>query len=181
MEHALFRRVRDGYCLVRDVVVLPGWSPTTLVLLLCTLGVCGVGLVDDVRTLSPSARVIVEAVAASIVLLSAPEIQLGHGAAYWALTVAWVVLLTNSFNLLDNMDGCAGVVALVTAVGLATGAGLEDNEIVGSLAGIIAGSCAGFLLFNWPPARLFMGDAGSLSARISVSNPRAERSEVVTR
>lgn len=142
--------------------MLPGWTPEVLVLLACALAVCAIGLFDDVRTLAPLPRVAVEVAAAAVVLWSGPTIQLREGSGYAVLTVAWVVLLTNSFNLLDNMDGCAGVVALVTAAGIGVDASLQGQDMVGSLALATAASCGGFLIFNWPPASLFMGDAGSL-------------------
>ena len=70
--------------------------------------------------------------------------------------------MTNSFNLLDNSDGAAGSIAAVTAAALAVlafGAGWESIAVF-LLA--VSASCAGFLVHNWAPARIFMGDAGSL-------------------
>ena len=77
-------------------------------------------------------------------------------------TVAWIVVLTNSFNLLDNMDGAAAGIALGTGpflalLALATG----RRELAVLLIAVMAG-CAGFLVHNWAPARIFMGDSGSL-------------------
>jgi UDP-GlcNAc:undecaprenyl-phosphate GlcNAc-1-phosphate transferase len=79
-----------------------------------------------------------------------------------ALTIAWLVVITNSFNLLDNMDGAAGSIATATAVALVVAAVLQEQVLVGALAAAVAGACAGFLVYNWHPATIFMGDAGSL-------------------
>ena len=143
-------------------LLLPGWSGRTLVLWLCALAVVVIGLVDDVRTASPWARLAVEVCAATAVCAFGRGAQFFHGPGDVVLTVAWVVLLTNSFNLLDNLDACAGLVGFVTAAALAIAAGLSGQAFLAGLAAAVAGACGGFLLSNWHPARIFMGDAGAL-------------------
>ena len=84
------------------------------------------------------------------------------------ITVAWIVTLTNSFNMLDNMDGLAAGVAAIAAAILAAvmlvtrelGSGQPQLFVAGLLL-VLVGSLAGFLMHNRPPARIFMGDAGS--------------------
>jgi UDP-GlcNAc:undecaprenyl-phosphate GlcNAc-1-phosphate transferase len=142
--------------------LLPQWSAQGAAILLGALVVGLAGLVDDVRTLGPAPRLVVEAMAASLAFLTGARVQLFAGPVDWLLTVLWLVVLTNSFNLLDNMDGAAGVVGTATAVALTVAAILGGQVLVGGLAAIVAGSCLGFLLYNWHPARIFMGDAGSL-------------------
>ncbi|HAJ38694.1 MAG TPA: undecaprenyl/decaprenyl-phosphate alpha-N-acetylglucosaminyl 1-phosphate transferase, partial [Chloroflexi bacterium] len=78
------------------------------------------------------------------------------------ITVVWVVGITNALNLLDNMDGLSGGVAMIAAVFFTLLAALSDQYLVGALAAALAGACAGFLIYNWNPAHIFMGDAGSL-------------------
>lgn len=82
------------------------------------------------------------------------------------VTVGWYVALMNAMNLIDGLDGLAGGVATISAlsvmgVGLAV---LPTDAIVfgAAIAALVAGSCLGFLVFNWHPARIFLGDAGSL-------------------
>jgi len=70
--------------------------------------------------------------------------------------------LTNAFNLLDNMDGAAGAIGTTIAIGLAVAALIEGQVLVGGLAVVVAATCLGFLAYNWYPAAIFMGDAGSL-------------------
>ena len=152
-------------CVLAGSSFLPHWKLEALVILIAALLVACVGLIDDMRTLGPLPRVAVEFVAASIVFFAGARVDLGGDVVSYILTVGWLVVLTNAFNLLDNMDGCAGVVATVTATALAVAALLQCQVLVGGLAVLVAGTCVGFLVHNWHPARparIFMGDAGSL-------------------
>ena len=141
---------------------LPHWQTQTLVLALAALLVACVGLVDDVRTLGPGARIVVELLAATMIFLAGISVPGLYGVGAWALTALWVVIVTNSFNLLDNMDGCAGLIAASTGAALIVAAMLNHQILVAGMAAIIVGSSVGFLLYNWHPARIFMGDSGSL-------------------
>lgn len=141
---------------------LRGWRAEATVILLGALLVGVVGLIDDLRNLHPLPRLGTELVAALIAASAGARVHIFDGPMDWVITVAWLVIITNAFNLLDNMDGAAGVIATTTALGLAIAAGLEGQYLVGGLAGVVAGCCAGFLFHNWHPARIFMGDSGSL-------------------
>src|SRR5437588_4336246 len=141
---------------------LPSWSAQGVGILVGAVAVGLVGLIDDMRMLGPGPRLAMEASAASVAFFTGVRVHLINGPVDFALTVAWLVVLTNAFNLLDNMDGLAGVIATVTAIGLAVTAAVGGQVLVGGLAAIVAGSCIGFLIYNWHPARIFMGDAGSL-------------------
>src|SRR4051812_41101301 len=142
--------------------VLPQWWAEGLGIVVGATVVGVVGLVDDMRTLGPGPRVFMEAVAATAAFLTGARVHLVNDPVDWALTVVWLVLLTNSFNLLDNMDGAAALIGTVSAVAIAVCAALGGQVLVAGLAVAVAGACAGFLLYNWHPARIFMGDAGSL-------------------
>jgi UDP-GlcNAc:undecaprenyl-phosphate/decaprenyl-phosphate GlcNAc-1-phosphate transferase len=141
---------------------LPQWDAQAAVILAGGLVVGIVGLIDDVRTLGPVIRVVAEIVAALLAAAAGARAHLIGGPLDWIVTAVWLVVITNSFNLLDNMDGVAGMIATTTAVALVVAAGLQGQWLVGSMAAVLAGSCLGFLLYNWHPARIFMGDAGSL-------------------
>jgi UDP-GlcNAc:undecaprenyl-phosphate/decaprenyl-phosphate GlcNAc-1-phosphate transferase len=119
------------------------------------------GLADDVRPLTPRVRLVVEAMAASAVV-TVGRVQIFGGWPDYVLPVLWVVVITNSFNLLDNMDGAAAGIACVTGAVLALPAFMVGQRGVGVLLLALACGCAGFLPHNWTPARIFMGDAGSL-------------------
>jgi len=80
----------------------------------------------------------------------------------------WIVGITNAFNLIDNMDGLCGGIGLVAAVVLATLFSVETREPF-AVALVLSGAMAGFLIFNFKPAKIFMGDCGSLVIGFSIS------------
>jgi UDP-GlcNAc:undecaprenyl-phosphate GlcNAc-1-phosphate transferase len=139
-----------------------GWKAEATVILLGAALVAAVGLVDDLRNLTMAPRLATEVVAALLAASTGARVHIFGNELDWVVTVVWLVVVTNSFNLLDNMDGAAGTVASTTAVGLAIAAGIQGQWLVGGLAAVVAGSCMGFLIHNWHPAKIFMGDAGSL-------------------
>ena len=141
---------------------LPSWSAQGVGILVGAAVVGLVGLIDDMRMLGPVPRLVTEVAAASLAFATGARVHLVNDPVDWVLTVTWLVILTNAFNLLDNMDGAAGVIASVTAVALTVTAALGGQVLVAGLAAIVAGCCVGFLLYNWHPARIFLGDAGSL-------------------
>jgi UDP-GlcNAc:undecaprenyl-phosphate/decaprenyl-phosphate GlcNAc-1-phosphate transferase len=132
--------------------------------------VFAVGLVDDLRHLSPSVKGVGQTVAACLLVMSGIQIT----CVPWAwlavpLTIFWVVGITNAVNLLDNMDGVAAGVVAIAALGMAaTGAAGGQSQLV-ILALCLAGACCGFLLYNFHPARIFMGDCGSLYLGFTIS------------
>jgi UDP-GlcNAc:undecaprenyl-phosphate GlcNAc-1-phosphate transferase len=125
--------------------------------------VFGLGLWDDVRPLGPGSKLVFQSLAAMVPISLGVHIKFIENP--WGaipLSLLWLVGVTNAFNLLDIMDGlCAGV-ALVAAswFWLISGINGRFNDALTSAA--LAGSVLGFLWYNRPPARVFMGDAGSL-------------------
>jgi len=79
-----------------------------------------------------------------------------------AATVVWLVLITNAFNFLDNMDGLSAGVGAIAAVILGAAAAATGQVFVPVTAFVVAGALIGFLVFNFAPASIFMGDSGSL-------------------
>src|ERR1700723_365591 len=77
-------------------------------------------------------------------------------------SVLWIVGITNGFKLLDNMNGLTAGEALISSLYLAIFYGDPGSRHLHELAVVVAGAAAGFLLFNFNPARIFMGDCGSL-------------------
>lgn len=141
---------------------LPGWEVQAAVILAVAVAIATVGLVDDVRTVSPGVRLLVEAAGAAVVVGAGAHTQLLWRPLDYVITVVWIVIITNAFNLLDNMDAAVGSIAPIVAAGLATAALLQEQVLVGGLAVVVAAACLAFLIYNWHPARIFMGDAGSL-------------------
>ncbi len=143
-------------------LALPDWKSEAAVILATATLVAITGLVDDIRTVRPSMRLLVEVAAATAAAAAGAHIQLFDNPLDYVITVVWIVVITNSFNLLDNMDAAAGSIATVIAGALAITALAEGQRLVGGMAVVVAAACLAFLLYNWHPARIFMGDAGSL-------------------
>ena len=78
------------------------------------------------------------------------------------LSAFWIVLIINAFNFLDNMDGLSAGIAVIAGSILFAAAAISGQVFVGGLAIVLIGTLLGFLVFNFPPAKIFMGDAGSL-------------------
>ena len=137
---------------------------------LWTMTACGgalfcVGLVDDWRGLAPLTRFLLQVAVSAFLVVAAPEFRLGFFAGdptlASAITILWIVALTNAFNFLDNMDGLTAGVAAIILLLLAL-MGLTVGSIsAAALAVALAGACAGFLIHNFFPARIFMGDGGA--------------------
>lgn len=129
------------------------------------------GLLDDVRGLRPLPKLAVECVAALIVCWLGLEIEMiglgpagtvltGHLAV--PLTVLWIVGVTNAFNLVDGLDGLATGIAIVALSTVLAAAYVLGNGAVIIGGGALLGALLGFGRYNLPPARLFLGDSGSL-------------------
>lgn len=153
--------------LLAPVCGLPVFSGMAVTpLLVATLVLSLVGLLDDLRGLPVGLRLAVQGLCAVWVLSSmdvAPSAAAAASAAIWALGLLWLVGFTNVFNFMDGIDGLAASQAVFVGFASAflvirAGAG-SDLPLLLALA---AAAAAGFLCWNWPPARLFMGDAGSL-------------------
>ena len=133
---------------------------------------------DDVATISASARLTAQVVAAVLATLAAGPVQavdlgwLGtweFGAAGWMLTLVWIVGMTNAFNFMDGIDGIAGLTAAVALGVFGCGAWLLGDAYGAAVAAVGASAAAGFLVWNWQPARIFMGDVGSASLGYTIA------------
>jgi UDP-GlcNAc:undecaprenyl-phosphate GlcNAc-1-phosphate transferase len=121
------------------------------------------GIWDDRWGVRPVMKLLGQAIAASIVILSGVQVSfLPNQALNLLITFLWIVGITNALNLLDNMDGLSGGVGAVAAAYFLLLAGLNGQYLVASLAAALLGVCIGFLVYNFNPASIFMGDAGSM-------------------
>lgn len=124
-----------------------------------------VGLVDDKKHLGPFTKLAAQFIAAFILASLADirvEFFIENKIITTMLSAVWIVLIMNAFNFLDNMDGlCAGIAAIASAI-LFFAAAQSHQYFVSAFAIIFIGTLFGFLIFNFPPAKIFMGDAGSL-------------------
>ena len=136
------------------------------------------GLVDDIRGVGFSYKwkFAVQTVAAAIVVASGIHVDfLPHPLLDMAVTMLWIIGITNSFNLLDNMDGLSSGVATIVSLILAALTIRQGQYFSALIFLILAGSTLGFLRYNFNPSKIFMGDAGSLFlgfmiATLTVSN-----------
>ena len=122
-----------------------------------------VGLLDDILNIKPYQKLIGQLVGAVIVVGFGLTLPLtGYELADIWITVFWVIGITNAINLLDNMDGLAGGIAAIAALSLGIGfaANGQTNEVL--LISVFVGALLGFLVFNFNPASIFMGDCGSM-------------------
>ncbi len=153
---------------------ITGVASMILVPIATAMFMSAVGLVDDVLALKPSTKLIAQIAAASVLVYFDYRLNwIDSRLIDSVLTMVWVIGLTNAFNLLDNMDGlCAGtalVVAVMMTASLATGAAAERAEVQILFLLLLAGAVAGFLVYNFPPASIFMGDCGSLLLGFSLA------------
>lgn len=150
-------------------LVLP-FNPLLLGLLLAGTLTLLVGLIDDFGVLTPLAKVAGQGVAIFVLVRSGAVIELTEVPAElrWPLAAAWLLAVCNAFNLLDVMDGLAAGVGTIAGLGFGVVA-LAGGELPEAAAAFaLAGGLGGFLIFNFHPARIYLGDAGSLATGITL-------------
>jgi UDP-GlcNAc:undecaprenyl-phosphate GlcNAc-1-phosphate transferase len=139
--------------------------PQLLVFIVCLTSLFTLGLVDDKKHLSPYTKLFLQFIIAFFAVAFAEirvEFFIHNQLITTVLSVFWIVFLINAFNFLDNMDGLsAGIAAIIAAVFLIAAA-LNGQVFISAMALLFIATLAGFLVFNFPPAKIYMGDAGSL-------------------
>jgi UDP-GlcNAc:undecaprenyl-phosphate GlcNAc-1-phosphate transferase len=152
-----------------------------LTVLLPALVLGAMGLFDDLRSLSPWPRLIVQTVVGTIVAFVIVEngtigTPFGNSGATdsgsWintAVTIFWIVGICNSINFFDNLDGAASGAVAIAALGVFVIAFDRGQELVSALSIVTAGATIGFLMWNKSPAKIYMGDAGALFLGIIIS------------
>ncbi|HSD10934.1 MAG TPA: MraY family glycosyltransferase [Candidatus Binatia bacterium] len=130
-----------------------------------------VGLIDDLGVLSPLEKLAGQSIAVAVLIKAGLFIKLVFipPLAAFALSVLWLLTVTNAFNIMDVMDGLASGVAVIAAVFLAGIAVRNGEPMVAVMAASLAGSLAGFLRYNSSPARIYLGDSGSLFVGLTLS------------
>lgn len=122
------------------------------------------GVVDDIHSLGPEKKLVVQIVAALVLVGAGMRIHLFIPYPWLSalVTVLWVVMMVNSLNFLDNMDGLCGGVSMIAASALFLVMLLHGHTFICVLLAAFVGATGGFLYHNLNPARIFMGDAGSM-------------------
>jgi UDP-GlcNAc:undecaprenyl-phosphate GlcNAc-1-phosphate transferase len=148
-------------------------------LIVAALVITVVGVIDDLRSLSAPAKIAGQILAAGLLILSGVELlffwfPLGQGIISLGpdlavpLTVLWVLVMVNGLNLIDGLDGLAAGIVVIAAAAFFIWVFVEPPPLSGSfsvaalLSAVAAGAGVGFLPYNFHPARIFMGDAGSM-------------------
>jgi UDP-GlcNAc:undecaprenyl-phosphate/decaprenyl-phosphate GlcNAc-1-phosphate transferase len=126
-----------------------------------------VGLIDDIKKLSPWPRFIVQnlvgiAIAFALVVTNTLGSPTGNTLFDILISVFWIVGITNSINFFDNVDGGASGAIAIASLSLFILALQGNQYFIAALSIVLSGSTVGFLLWNKPPARIYMGDAGAL-------------------
>jgi UDP-GlcNAc:undecaprenyl-phosphate/decaprenyl-phosphate GlcNAc-1-phosphate transferase len=129
----------------------------------CALTLFVVGTIDDRIRLGLYIRLAIQVAAALLLWATGLGWELGAAGVDFALTIVWVVGITNAFNLMDNLDGAAGGIGTVSAGTAGVLALTQGDESLAVLGVALAGACAGFLPHNLArPSRIFLGDGGSM-------------------
>jgi len=137
-----------------------------------TVIIAAIGLWDDFKHPPAQWRLFLQLGAAGLVMGGGMQLQLfrmpwGPSISLWwaaaPLTLFWITSLTNLFNFIDGVDGLAASLVVVYSAGIAAVSFTTHHQFEGAMALVVLAACLGFLWFNFPPAKLFMGDVGSLT------------------
>jgi UDP-GlcNAc:undecaprenyl-phosphate GlcNAc-1-phosphate transferase len=123
-----------------------------------------VGLIDDFGAMNPTQKLLGQTLAALVLIKSGTYIKLEF-LPFWAavpLTVVWILAVTNALNIIDIMDGLAAGVSAIATLSIAIANFMAGRNAVAFLCIVLAGSILGFLRHNFHPAKIYLGDAGSL-------------------
>ena len=176
-EHSTPTPTLGGIAIVAGTVIsLAFWFPFSITpeILTCVLAIIilfAMGITDDLNNLSAKYKLIVEIALATLVALSGIRINTFGGlfgitdlpaSAQYTLTILAIVGITNAFNLIDGIDGLAGGLSFMSLVTLGIFLSISGDKSFALFAFALAGSVLAFLYFNMNPAKIFMGDTGSL-------------------
>jgi UDP-GlcNAc:undecaprenyl-phosphate GlcNAc-1-phosphate transferase len=148
-----------------------GFEPRVIALFGAGLFMFFLGLIDDIRDMRARVKLLGQIVAAVVVCafgIRIESIELGErfvldfGWWSWPLTVFWIIGITNAVNLIDGLDGLAAGIAAVACGVIAVFAIYTDQPVMAVIMVALLGSLTGFLFFNFNPAKIFMGDCGTM-------------------
>jgi UDP-GlcNAc:undecaprenyl-phosphate GlcNAc-1-phosphate transferase len=134
--------------------------------------ILGLGIFDDLKPRTPAQKLLVQIIAATLVYLVGFKVSfvsdplskrlLGLGILEYPATLLWIVGITNAFNLIDGLDGLAAGVAIIASFTIATISFLVNDMATTIMVLLLAGAVVGFIRYNFNPAKIFLGDSGSL-------------------
>ncbi len=147
-----------------EIVLIKTVLPKLVVILFSGILILGLGLVDDIHKLSAKTKLMAQIMVALLLISFGIRITLFMKNNFISsiITLVWIIGITNAFNLLDNMDGLAAGVAFIASMIFFAIAAFQGQIFTATILLVFAGSVFGFLRYNMHPARIFMGDAGSM-------------------
>ena len=159
------------------MVIFLKTDPQINAILIASFLVFFIGLFDDVHDLSPKTKLIVELIAALIVILYGDIYLKGFDflPANWppilpgAITVLWIVGITNAINLIDGLDGLSSGISIIVLFTISITSLTSGRTDIASLSLVLAGAIMGFLFYNFHPAKIFLGDCGALYIGFMIS------------
>jgi len=147
------------------------------------------GFLDDIFSLPATGRLVIQIICGVVLCIFGVRLSFvphiyGEEIVESILTVLWCILISNAYNFLDGMDGLVSGVAVINCIFFGIIMWQLRQEFTAYVAGSLGGSCLGFLCYNFPPARVFLGDSGStfvgfILASIAVSGSWAENNPLV--
>lgn len=181
---AIFGSFLIAYFILRPVdpisnAVEPAFIPITTAIIIGAFIIIITGMLDDIFEITAKAKIAGQLIAASVVVIGGGleisfinlpfggEIDFGYFSI--PLTIIWIIAITNAINLIDGLDGLAAGVSSIALITLSAMAFIMGDVFVMSTAAILAASSIGFLLYNFHPAKIFMGDTGALFLGFMIS------------
>ena len=150
--------------LLSEIHLIKAVLPKLVVISVGGILICLLGLIDDISELSAKTRLMGQIMVALLLISFGIKITLfiENNFISSIITVVWIVGITNAFNLLDNMDGLAAGVAFIASMIFFVITAFQGQVFTATILLVFAGSIFGFLRYNMHPAKIFMGDAGSM-------------------
>jgi UDP-GlcNAc:undecaprenyl-phosphate GlcNAc-1-phosphate transferase len=157
--------------------ILPEEMWPHVALLISAILICALGVVDDLGRLRGRYKLLGQFLIVSIIVFSGARVDritLAEGFTVdlgnfgYVFTIFWLLGAINALNLLDGMDGLLSTVGLITSVAFAALAYLNQQWATACVAAALAGTLLGFLRFNFPPAKIFLGDSGSMLIGLTI-------------
>ncbi|MDR4890019.1 MraY family glycosyltransferase [Fredinandcohnia sp. QZ13] len=156
---------------VLGVCYLELFSKSIMAVLIASSIIVIFGILDDIFTLTPIYKLLGQTLASLIVVFIADikieyihlpfDIHLDFGIFSYIITIIWIIAITNAMNLIDGLDGLAGGISVIALCSMVYMAATQGNLLVISLSLVLIGSTVGFLIHNFYPSKIFMGDSGS--------------------
>lgn len=160
---ALFGGVAIFLSFIIPYIIFTKFTIENLGIILAGFFIFGVGIFDDIVHIKPYTKLLAQIVVAALLVNFGVRINaIPYPLISIPLTILWIAIVMNSFNLLDNMDGLSGGIGAIVGIVLFVFSILNGNFEIALPALILAGSLLGFLRYNFNPAKIFMGDSGSM-------------------